>query len=89
MSEEFQSLLQFPCDFSLKIIGVKSDIFLADVTAVILRHYPETSFANIVCKNSQQGNYIAITATVHAQDKPTLDALYSELTGLPQIKMVL
>lgn len=88
MTDE-SSLIEFPCDFTLKIIGVNSAEFISGVTAVILKHYPNTLETSIVCKDSQQSNYTAITATIHALDKPSLDALYQELTKLPGIKMVL
>ncbi|MDP1603219.1 MAG: DUF493 domain-containing protein [Legionella sp.] len=83
------TLINFPCDFTLKIIGVTSDSFVSDITAIVIKHYPETKLCNIVPKNSGQGNYTAITAIVHAHDKPSLDALYTELTQYPGIKMVL
>lgn len=83
------SLIEFPCDFTLKIIGTNTRGFISQVTMAVLKHYPDTVTSNIVCKESQQNNYTAVTAIVHAQDKPSLDALYNELTKLPGIKMVL
>lgn len=83
------SLIEFPCDFTLKIVGVNTPDFISSVTVVVLKHYPDTVASNISNKMSQQNNYIAITAIVHAHDKPTLDALYGDLTKLPGIKMVL
>lgn len=86
---ENPSLIEFPCDFTLKIIGTNTGEFISQVTMVILKHYPDTVPSNITCKESQQNNYTAVTAIVHAQDKPSLDALYNELTKLHGIKMVL
>lgn len=83
------TLIEFPCDFSIKIIGLTSAHFIDDVTAIVQKHYPNTDTANIVHKNSDKGNYTAITATVLAHDKPSLDALYHELTQYPGMKMVL
>ena len=88
MTDE-SSLIEFPCDFTLKIVGVNSTDFIPQVSAVILQHFPQTAESNISNKMSQQSNYVAISAIVHALDKPSLDSLYSELTKLPGIKMVL
>lgn len=83
------TLIEFPCDFSIKIIGLSSENFIKDVTAIVLKHYPNTLEANIIHKDSEKGNYTAITATVLAYDKPSLDALYHDLTHYPGMKMVL
>jgi uncharacterized protein len=83
------TLIEFPCDFTLKIIGVSSDDFIERITTIVRKHFPETLAINIIPKHSEKGNYTAISATVYTHDKPSLDALYSDLTQLPDIKMVL
>lgn len=83
------SLIPFPCDFSIKIIGVLTDSYRKDIRAIIQKHYPATQDCNIISKGSKKANYLAITATVYAKDKASLDALYKELTLYPGIKMVL
>lgn len=88
MSDE-QSLLQFPCDFPVKIIGSSTSNFISDITAIILNHYPTTLPEKITHKPSDKGNFTAITVIVHAIDKPGLDAFYMDLTQHPDIKMVL
>lgn len=86
---ENNSLMQFPCDFPLKIIGKNSDEFLNDINEIVRKHFPIAIEVTIQSNMSQQGNFLAITATVRAYDQATLDALYQELTKHPDIKMVL
>ncbi len=88
MSDE-QSLMQFPCDFPIKIIGKNSPVFLSEITAIVRKHFPTTADAAIRHSASQQSHYLAITATIRAHDQASLDALYQELTTHPDIKMVL
>lgn len=83
------TFMEFPCDFPLKIIGIYSTEFVEKVTVAILNHFPNTPLTNIVSKLSENGNYIAITATIYAIDQVTLDALYYELGKISGIKMVL
>lgn len=83
------SLMTFPCDFLIKIIGMNSATFATDVGNIIRRHFPNTPDDAISSQPSQQSSYIAISVTVHAIDQVTLDALYLELTQHPDIKMVL
>lgn len=84
-----QTLMQFPCDFPIKIIGNNTTNFLGEITRIIQKHYPNILESTINCQPSQNNNYLAIRVTLHVLDQPSLDALYQELTQHPDIKMVL
>jgi putative lipoic acid-binding regulatory protein len=88
MTEE-TSLIVFPCDFPIKMIGKYTDTLIAEITALILEVFPETPLDQITHQFSQNNHYISITAIVYALDQPTLDRLYHQLTAHPQMKMVL
>jgi hypothetical protein len=38
---------------------------------------------------SRNGNYLSVTATIRAESRPQLDALYRALSGHPLVKLVL
>ena len=82
-------LIEFPCDFPIKIIGTYSVTFNQDITTIILKHFPKTDASNISYRQSEHGNYAAVTATVYPTCQQELDALYQELTQYPGMKMVL
>lgn len=86
---EKTTLIEFPCDFTLKIIGVSSVSFVSDISQIILKHFPGTPASAISEKRSQHNNYSAINALIKATDQASLDALYQELTAFPGVKMVL
>lgn len=88
MTEETK-LLQFPCDFPIKIIGLSTVNFISDIINIVRKHYPDIDTNAIKHNASEKGNYTAITVTVHALDQPSLDALYQDITKHPNIKMVL
>lgn len=83
------SLLKFPCHFPIKIIGNNTESFYEAVYDCVLKHFPDTPPVALQIKKSQNANFIAITATVIAQNQATLDALYHELSAMPDMKMVL
>lgn len=83
------SLLKFPCHFPIKIIGKNTDAFCESVRACVLKFFPDTPPLAIQANKSQHGNFVALTATVIAQNQTSLDALYRELSALPDMKMVL
>ena len=87
MSED--SLLQFPCDFPIKVMGQRQDGFAQAVLEVVLRHAPDFDAAGMEMRPSAQGNYMSLTCTIRAVSREQLDALYHELSGHPLVKVVL
>ena len=83
------TLMTFPCEFQIKIIGTHSESFCVEIITSARKHFPEIHDLAIEKKPSQQGNYLAISITLYVEDQPSLDALYMELTKHPDIKMVL
>ena len=89
MAEQQDTLLEFPCNFPLKIMGLADDALAQAVLAVVTRHAPDFDGATMEMRASSGGKYVSLTCTVTATSKPMLDALYMELTGHPLVKIVL
>lgn len=87
MAEE--TLLEFPCDFPLKVMGATRDGFAQAVVEVVLKHAPDFDPARVEMRPSKAGNYLSLTCTIRATSKPQLDALYRDLTAHPWVKIVL
>ena len=83
------TLIEFPCHFPVKIIGTNSPVFLEEVRVIILNHFPNATDESITHKLSQKSNFLAITATVLAENQEMLDDFYREISTLPDVKMVL
>lgn len=83
------TLLEFPTDFPLKIMGERHDDFAQVVVEVVLRHAPDFDPATLGMRPSSGGRYISLTATIRATSKAQLDALYTELSRHPMVKVVL
>lgn len=89
MTEERKTLLEFPCDFPIKIMGARVDDFAQTVLDVVLRHAPDFDAATMQMRPSSKGNYLSVTCTVNATSQAQLDALYIELSSHPMVKVVL
>ena len=83
------SLLDFPCDFPIKVMGRKAPGFAQSVTDIVLRHAPDFDPATVEMRPSRQGRYLSITCVVRAISREQLDALYRELCDHPAVVMVL
>lgn len=86
---EQDSLIEFPCDFPIKIMGDTRDDFTAKIVQVIQQHLPDFQPNNIEMRASSGGKYISITATVYVTNKLQLDAIYMSLTAHEYVKVVL
>jgi uncharacterized protein len=86
---ELESLLAFPCDFPIKIMGQTRPGFAQSVLAVVLRHAPDFDGATMEMRNSRRGKYLSLTVTIRATSRAQLDDLYRELCDHPMVKMVL
>lgn len=89
MSESKTTLIEFPSDFPIKIMGARSDDFAQTVLDIVLRHAPDFDAATMEMRVSKAGNYLSLTCTVRATSQQQLDALYRELTSHPNVKVVL
>lgn len=86
---EKKTLLEFPCDFPIKIIGKNTTNFPIDITDITRKHFPQTEDDAINFQRSENGNYLSITIVLYVHDQKTLDTLYRELTQHVDVKMVL
>ncbi|MBI3093437.1 MAG: DUF493 family protein [Rhodocyclales bacterium] len=84
-----ETLLEFPCDFPLKIMGANDAGFAQAIADVVLRHAPDFDVATMEMRASKAGNYLSLTCTVRAVSQAQLDALYRELTAHAMVKVVL
>lgn len=84
-----ESLLTFPCDFTIKVFGMNSDNFEAAVFSIIRKHAPNVSDRTFSARKSGSGKYMALSITVHVESKDQLDSIYQALSAAPEILMTL
>jgi putative lipoic acid-binding regulatory protein len=89
MSDNEDTLLEFPCRFPIKAMGKDEDEFVAHVLNLISPHFPEISENDISTRLSSGGRYISVTVTVTATSKLQLDAIYYALTDSERVLMAL
>ena len=91
MTENTQNdtLIEFPCDFPIKVMGETHADFTAEVIKTIHTLEPNFDADNIELRGSSGGKYISLTCTVHVTSKLQLDNIYRALTAHPMVKVVL
>ena len=83
-----ESLMTFPNDFPLKVMGKNQEGFLEAIAELVQQH--DSSFeAHTIEKNhSRDGNYVSLRIRVMATDQEQLDNIYRALTSHPMVKVV-
>ena len=84
-----ESLIDYPCDFPIKVFGKTEQGLLQAVIDVVLQHDPAFTVANITMRTSKTAKYISLTCTVSATSRLQLDAIYQALYDHPLVTMVL
>ena len=83
------SLIEYPGEFPLKILGHTQPGFAQAIAAVVKRHAPDFDEATLTMRASRKGNYLSLTCIIRATSRQQLDALYRELSDHPMVVMAL
>ncbi len=86
---EQDTLIEFPCDFPIKVMGEQHQDFQAEVVRTIQSILPVFTSASVQSRASSGGKYTSLTCEVHVTSKPQLDSIYMALTSHPMVKVVL
>jgi len=84
-----ESLIEYPSDFPIKIMGPMHETFSDVIVDVVKQHDPEFHAGRLETRPSSKGNYLSLTATVRATSREQLDNLYRALSSHPMVKVVL
>ncbi|QWA12536.1 YbeD family protein [Sodalis ligni] len=87
MKTKLNELLEFPCPFTYKVMGVARPELVDDVVEVVQRHAPGDYIPEV--KPSSKGNYHAVSITITATHIEQVEALYEELGKIEMVRMVL
>ncbi len=83
------SLVEYPCDFPLKIFGQQQAGFAQAVLEVVTKHDPGFAAASMEMRASKNARYVSLTCTIRATSREQLDAVYQDLCDHPMVVMVL
>jgi putative lipoic acid-binding regulatory protein len=84
-----ESLIEYPTDFPIKIMGRRQPRLVQSIVEVVQRHAPDFDASTVEMRTSKKNNYLSVTCTVCATSREQLDALYRDLCDHPSVVMVL
>jgi putative lipoic acid-binding regulatory protein len=83
------SLIEYPSDFPIKIMGATHESFAQIMVELVSIHDPDFHEGKLEMRPSTKGNYLSLTVTVRATSREQLDNLYRALSSHPMVKVVL
>jgi putative lipoic acid-binding regulatory protein len=83
------SLIKYPCDFPIKVMGKSVEGYQAAIERVVLNFDPDFDVNTVERRPSKNGNYLGLTVTVKVTSREQLDELYRTLSTHPMVSVVL
>ena len=84
-----QSLIEYPSDFPIKVMGAHVDGFAEAIATVARGFDPGFDPSTMERRPSKGGNYLGLTITITATSREQLDELYRTLSTHPMVRVVL
>jgi hypothetical protein len=84
-----ESLIEYPVDFPVKVMGLTQPGFAQAMVAIVRRHAPDFDETTVGMRASREGKYLSLTFVIRAVSREQLDALYMELSDHPMVRMAL
>lgn len=83
------TLLEFPCDFPIKIMGRESAEFRALARALVEKHTGPLADSSLHFALSRSASFVSVTVTVKAESQLQLDAIYRDVSSHADVLMAL
>lgn len=87
MPAKRESVLEFPCEYIIKVVGKNSPLFEGAVSSILRKHVPDLSEGAFSLRESKEKKYLAMTVTFTATSQAQLDQIYTELSAHEEVKM--
>ena len=89
MAADTDSLIDYPCDFPIKVMGPNEPGFVDAMVFLARQFDPDWQEASLERRESKGGKYLGLTLTLHVLSREQLDEVYRTLSSHPLVKVVL
>ncbi len=89
MTGRDEQLMEFPCRFAIKVMGLAADDFDALVVSLVRKHVADLNEGAVRTKPSANGKYLSVTVTFQAESREQLDNIYRSVTAHERVLMAL
>jgi len=89
MTEPKAPKIEFPCDYTIRVIGNAAPDFKEFVVEVVEQHAPGICETDVSMKDSREGRFASVQLKIVATGEPQLKALFEDLKASGRVHMVL
>jgi putative lipoic acid-binding regulatory protein len=89
MTSDRTPLLEFPCEFIIKVMGKNTPAFEGTVLKIFNQYVPDLSEGAIASRLSKEKNFLAMTVTFSAINQHQIDEIYTALSASDDVIMAL
>ena len=79
------SLEQFPCVYTFKIFGRRSDTFVERVREIIATTLGAVPLDAVTVRESSRGRYLSVTVLIQVETRTQLERVYADLRAEEQV----
>ncbi|HFE48291.1 MAG TPA: DUF493 domain-containing protein [Chromatiaceae bacterium] len=83
-----ESLMKFPCEFSVKAMG-KNEAGFDGLVVELMKAHCEIPEGAVKVRPSANDNYLSVTVTITAESKEQMDKIYQALSDHDKVIMAL
>lgn len=84
-----QGLLEFPCEITVKAMGLACAEFELLVVELVRNHAPNLGENAVRSRSSRGGKYLSVSISVQAHSRAQMDAIYQDLSAHDKVLMAL
>lgn len=87
MDTKFDKYLDFPCDFTYRVVAIARETLVEDVVQVVQQHAPGDYAPT--ARPSTKGTYHSVSICVRVENKDHIEVLYKSLACIEGVRRVL
>ena len=84
-----QSVLEFPCDFPIKMMGRDTPEFRGLARALVEKHTGVLADSAVQVATSRNGRFVSVTVRITALSQQQLDDIYRDVSSHADVLMAL
>jgi hypothetical protein len=89
MAQQEPPRIEFPCDYSIRIVGKAAIDFQELVVDVVAVHAPDLDRSRVSIKDSSKGTFASVTLFIQATGPEQLEAIFTDLKATGRVSMVI
>lgn len=88
-AEQQESLIEFPCQYEVKVMGRDDEAFHSEVRRIVEVHCDSVTDEHFRTRPSSKGKYISVSANVYVESREHLESLYGALRASEHVLYLL